>query len=235
MFQNKLVLRLLFLAIAALIVHAAASPSPAQNIFPEISKDLIARTQRAVVIITTYDERGRPLLQGSGFFIERDLVVTDFHVIKGAALMKIKTFTGSRGLVRNVVSIDEKNDLALLRIDSAIEGTVALELDDAETLEGQPLFVVSNPRGSSWKVSYGASGAVWSFQEGGERIQITAPIFPGSSGAPVLNEQGRVIGVAAMHTASADDLNFAIRSRNIRSLRPAVAQVANLRPVPPGN
>jgi S1-C subfamily serine protease len=186
----------------------------------DASAEMLKRTKRAVVVITTYDDRGKPLLQGSGFFIESGNIITNMHVIKDACRVQIKTFDGKIYLVQGVIAADEKSDLALLQTNASSSETTTLIVEEGVPQEGEEIIAVGNPKGSMWKVSRGITGTIWNFQDIGELISITATILPGSSGGPVVNREGRVIGVAVMHTNSADDLNFVVPGEVIKTLRP---------------
>ena len=207
----------ILLAIVSLLGSASLviSRTPAAE---RPSRETISVVKRAVVIVTTFDGQGKPLLQGSGFFIKTDCIVTAMHVIKDAVQIRIKTFDGKSGTVQNVIATNENTDLALLHVENSLAEAV-LQLDDAAPAEGQAIVVVSNPQGSSWKTTRGRVGPLWEFAGTSGRMQITAAIFPGSSGGPVVNEQGRVIGVAAMHLASADGLNFAVPAESLKTLQ----------------
>jgi S1-C subfamily serine protease len=61
-------------------------------------------------------------------------------------------------------------------------------------------------------------GTLWEFGNVGTRVQITAGLLPGSSGGPVLNAQGQVVAIAAMHLDSEDELNFAVPAVQLRPL-----------------
>ena len=185
------------------------------------SEQMLATSKHAVVIVTTYDERGKPKFQGSGFFIATDCIVTNAHVIKQASLIRVKTFAGTTVNIQRVIASDTNADLALLQTDAPCPQVTTLEMDYSTLVEGEPITVVSNPKGSHWKTTQGQIGTTWEFQDSGPRIQITASVLPGSSGGPVLNQHGRVIGIAVAHTASADDLNFAIPAKSLRTLLPA--------------
>jgi S1-C subfamily serine protease len=192
--------------LAGALLFIAASPVCAQASVPE----KIELLKRAVVIVTTDDERGKPLLQGSGFFIARDLIVTAMHVIKHAGRIRIKTIDGRTSTVQTVIAADEKSDLALLQIGKPFPDATFLQLEEAMPVEGEAIIVLSNPQGFPWKVTRGQVGLTWEFGGFGERMQITASILPGSSGGPVINERGRVVGIADLHILGADDLNFAV-------------------------
>jgi S1-C subfamily serine protease len=194
----------------------------------ELSKEKIASFKRAVVIVTTYDDQGKPLLQGSGFFITPDRIVTNLHVISHASEIRIKTFAGKTFTVQTIIATDGSSDLALLQIDASCLNATTLEVEDESPIEGESIIVLSNPQGSHWKVTHGRVGRIWQFEGIGKRMQITADIFPGSSGGPVLNEQGQVIGIAVMHMAGAVDLNFAVPAERLKTLQ-ASASVANNR------
>jgi serine protease Do len=185
------------------------------------SGQMLATVKHAVVIVTTYDERGKPLFQGSGFFIATDCIVTNAHVIKQASLIRVKTFSGKMVNIQRVIASDASADLALLQTDTPCPRVTPLEVDYSTPVEGEPITVVSNPQGSHWKTTQGQIGTTWEFQDSGRRIQINASVLPGSSGGPVVNQNGRVIGIAVAHTASADDLNFAIPAESLRTLLPA--------------
>lgn len=179
----------------------------------------IAQLKQAVVLITTYDDQGKPLLQGSGFFIDQEQVVTNLHVIKGASQIRLETFAGTTTTVQSVLATNENNDLALLRIAQPCPNSAILQLVAEPPAEGESIVLISNPQGSRWKVTRGNVGALWEFAGIGTRLQITAAISPGSSGGPVVNERGQVIGIASLHANSADDLNFAVPVESLRDLQ----------------
>jgi serine protease Do len=176
--------------------------------------------KRAVVIVTTLDREGKPLLQGSGFFLAADRIVTNMHVIKDAGLVRIQTFDGRTITSLKVVAVDVREDLALLQMEEPAVDPTVLRLADSAPVEGEPILVLGNPRGSQWKLTRGLVGPVWQFKGTGNRIQITASILPGSSGSPVVNKDGHVVGIAAMHMeSSTDDLNFAVSAESLKSLQ----------------
>ena len=184
-------------------------------------QELVNQVKRAVVIVTTFDQHTKPLQQGSGFFIAPDRVVTNFHVIKSATEIRIKTFNGETVSVKTVLASDVHADLAILLIGTPCLDTTSLQVADILPVEGERLMVISNPKGSRWKVSAGQVGTTWNFEHLGSRMQITASLAPGSSGGPVVNLQGHVIGIAVMHTGGADDLDFAVPADRLKDLQSA--------------
>lgn len=183
------------------------------------SAEQITRLKKAVVIVTTFDDQGKALLQGSGFFIESDLVVTNSHVINHASQIRIETFNRTIATVITVLVKDEKSDLALLRLDSPSRESTILALKTTATTEGDPVTVISNPQGSHWKVTRGSTGLLWEFQGLGERLQISAAISAGSSGGPVLDARGEVVGIATMYFNSVDNLSFAVPVEKLQALQ----------------
>jgi S1-C subfamily serine protease len=186
----------------------------------EPSEDLINHVKGAVVIITTYDRNGKALLQGSGFFVASNQLVTAWHVVKTAHHALIKTANGKTFPIHGVVAVNEQSDLALLETGGESSGCATLAIAETIPGEGDEVIVVSNPKGASWKVTKGTTEASWDFQGVGEVLSITAKLAPGSSGGPVVNRLGRVVGVAAMHAGSAGNLNFAVPAVLIKSLTP---------------
>jgi S1-C subfamily serine protease len=203
--------------ILALVVASPALVT-AQSKFAINSVENTAMLKRAVVIVTTLDSEGTPLLQGSGFFLSSDLIATNMHVIRDAALIKIEMFDGVSRNVENVIAVNETDDLALLQLEAPEANVAVLQLADAAPVEGESILVLSNPRDSRWKLTRGKIGPSWQFKGTSKRIQITASIRPGSSGGPVVNQDGRVVGIAAMHMDSEDDLNFAVPVESLRAL-----------------
>jgi serine protease Do len=186
----------------------------------EPSEDVINHVKGAVVIITTYDRNGKALLQGSGFFVASNQLVTAWHVVKTAHHALIKTVNGKTFPIHGVVAVNEQSDLALLETGGESSGCATLAIAETTPGEGDEVIVVSNPKGASWKVTKGTTEASWDFQGVGEVMSITAKLAPGSSGGPVVNRLGRVVGVAAMHAGSAGNLNFAVPAVLIKSLTP---------------
>jgi serine protease Do len=213
----------------AFVIFSASLIEAKTSAGAEPSPETIAKFKRAVVIVTTFDIQDKPLLQGSGFFVKNTVVVTNMHVIKGAAHVRITTVDGKTCNVQSVVTADECDDLALLQVEGSAANEV-LQLADTSALEGQAVTLVSSPQGSPWKVTRGHLGLLWAFGGSSSRIQISASILPGSSGGPVINEQGRVIAIAAMHIPSAEELNFAVPVECLKAFLQASPTLASNHP-----
>lgn len=169
--------------------------------------------------MTTFDDRGKPLLQGTGFFIDSDQVATNFHVIKNATQIRVETFNRITSTVSAVLATDEISDLAVLRLSAPSHQSTVLPLKTTATAEGDSVTVISNPQNSQWKVTRGLTGLLWEFHGLGERLQITAAISPGSSGGPVLDADGKVVAIAAMYFNSVENLSFAVPVARLQALQ----------------
>src|SRR5467141_799683 len=199
------------------ILLFAAAPSTAQDSLPE----LVRRIKPSAVAIETFDARGEKLSRGSGFFIDVDRVVTNRHVIEGAYRAEVHLNSGHSFQVKNVIAVDAEGDVALLKVDAPLNLIHPLSLDRTSPQEGESVVVIGNPLGLEGSVSNGIVSAVRDIPGFGRIIQITAPISPGSSGSPVVNMQGQVIGVATLQFTGGQSVNFAIPSERMAQLNRA--------------
>lgn len=187
----------------------------AQDFLPE----LVKRIKPSAVAIETFDQKGNSLSRGSGFFISADKIITNRHVIEKSSRVEVHLMNGSKYTAKGVLAIDGEGDLALLQVDIPKEFAIALPLVQSAPLEGESIVVIGNPFGLEGSVSNGIVSAVREIPGYGKIIQITAPISPGSSGSPVVNMRGQVIGVATLQAAEGQSLNFAVPSERISQLK----------------
>ena len=180
--------------------------------------DLVRRIKPAAVAIETFDARGEKLSRGSGFFIDKNRVVTNRHVIDGAYRAEVHLNSGNNFPVKSVVAVDAEADIALLKVDAPPNQVRSLSLDRTSPQEGESVVVIGNPFGLEGSVTNGIVSAVRDIPGFGRIIQITAPISPGSSGSPVVNMHGQVIGVATLQITGGQSVNFAIPSERIAQL-----------------
>jgi S1-C subfamily serine protease len=170
-----------------------------------------------VVLIITYDSENVPLALGSGFFFSPNEIATNFHVIDGASRIVCRVIgeKNSRAVTK-VISVSKSLDLAILHVDE--QGPTLQIRDGAAPAVGEKVVAIGNPRGLEGSLSEGIISGV-RLERDFSLIQITAPISPGSSGGPVLDEDGHVVGVATMTLTESQNLNFAVPATLISTLR----------------
>ncbi len=166
---------------------------------------------------------GPGLRSGSGFVVRQEgLVVTSRHIVVDA--IDIEVIVPQRGAFRaEVVGEDAATDVALLRLEGAPTDLLALPLGDGADLRaGDWIVAVGNPFGYAQTVTAGLVSFVGrhlSHTDLGvtnDFLQISAPVNPGSSGCPVLDLQGRVVGVTTQAPADAQGISFAVPSRTLK-------------------
>ncbi len=189
-------------------ITAANAQSPQQ-----IAKKALAST----VLLVMEDTNGQPLSLGSGFFIRNGQVATNLHVVKGASRGYAKLVDQkTKYNIEGITAVDAERDLVILKI-SAPQAK-AISLGDSDSVQvGAPIYAVGNPRGLEGTFSQGIISSIR--KVGTDKIlQLTAPISPGSSGGPVLNDKGQVIGVSVATFRGGQNLNFAIPSNYLKKL-----------------
>lgn len=199
------------------ILLAAASPLLAQEPLP----DLVRRLKPNVVAIATFDARGEALMTGSGFFIRPGEVITNLHVVRGAARAEIRTLDGKGRVypINGATAVDEEGDLALLSVEMPAERQRQSDVTTTLPEEGESIVVIGNPLRLEGSVSDGIVSAVREVPGVGRIIQITAPISHGNSGSPVFNMKGQVIGVVTVKVTNGQNINLAISSARVESMR----------------
>jgi serine protease Do len=173
----------------------------------------------AVVLIRT------PAGFGSGFVVRSDgWVVTNLHVIAGAD-EAVVTFADQRSLpVREVVNASARHDLALLHVDA--KGLPVLKLGKSEDVRaGDAVVAIGHPLGLEDTVSNGLVSAIRR-KEDLTALQISAPIAPGSSGGPLFNDHGEVIGVAMGILRGGQNINIGVPVEYVHQLMREPSPVA---------
>ena len=178
-------------------------------------KSVFEATRPSVLLIVAYDENDQPTGMGSGFFFgDTKTIATNLHVVQNAAKLAIKLSSGETGWIDTVLGVDAERDLALLQ--SNVTGTpikAAGRLPDI----GEDILAIGNPSGLEGTVSTGIISGIRT-EDGSQYFQITAPISPGSSGGPIIDEHNEVLGVSTFYLDGAQSLNFAMPAAYLTKL-----------------
>ncbi len=198
---------------AAMPAGAAPAPAPAapaaKPVVEAPQTGPLTPAQIARIAIPSIVLIRTPNGQGTGFFAGADgRILTNFHVIRGAGEAVVVTADLVEHKDIEVIGIDRAHDLAVLSI--GVRGQRPLVLGDSESAAvGERVVAIGNPLGFGDTISDGLLSGVRQFDDGSV-LQISAPISSGSSGGPVFNERGEVIGVSTFVITKGQNLNFAV-------------------------
>ena len=218
----KTLARMLCIALTLSSLAYSQTPNRSKQTRPNTQRTLTPReiaqkTLPSVVLLVTQNSSGEIKSLGSGFFIQDDVIATNHHVIEGASRVRAR-IVGQKAVyeVTGFLGIDESRDLALLKV-SGIKGRPLPFGNSNQVAVGDVVYAVGNPEGFEGTFSQGIVSGIRQF-EGQRYIQITAPVSHGSSGGPVLNKDGEVIGVAVASVEEGQNLNFAVPVSDLRAL-----------------
>ena len=185
----------------------------------------IPLARKAVVTIQALDASGQLMASGTGFFVTEGYVVTAAHVLEDAAGCRIEMSDGQQQRCA-VAAADTVKDVAMLTVSGSPPST--LRWGSSESMkDGDEVTVISNPLGQlPGTVSRGIISAS-RVVRGTKLLQISAAISHGSSGAPVLNARGQVIGIVRSTIEAGQSLNFATATDAIRNLNNDQVAVAD--------
>lgn len=177
-------------------------------------KQIVERASPGVVRVEAGSDR-----VGTGFVVDASgLIATNLHVVIGRADLKVVLYGGNSVAVARIAGIDPDHDLALLGIDPP-KPLPALPLGNSETMTaGDPVVAIGNPLGV---LDYSVSnGLLSSVQRSGDDsvLVMSAPISQGSSGGPLFNEYGEVVGVTTAIITGGQNLNIAVPTKYLRAL-----------------
>ena len=206
------------LTVLALLPFAALAqkPVPVRLDIPSVKK--------AVVTIHALDASGEAVASGTGFFVTGGSVVTAAHVLQGAAACSVELSDGQT-MRCSVAASDTGKDVVMLLVGGQPPATLRWGTSD-DARDGDEITVVSNPLGElPGTVSKGIVSAS-RVVSGTKLIQISAAISHGSSGAPVLDSHGQVIGIVRSTISEGQALNFATATDAVRYMLNSPSAVA---------
>ena len=181
---------------------------------------LVKKIQPAVATVIVYDVERNISNIGTGFFVNKqgDLI-TNFHVLAGKYQADVRTYAGKSYRVKAVLAENKEADLLKLRVDIPPEEVSWISIGDRLPEIAERVVVVGSPMGLEQTVSEGIVSSVRELPPVGTVFQMSAPISPGSSGSPVVNTKGEVVGIATFQFVQGQNLNFAVAARQIMSMR----------------
>lgn len=209
--------------------EAAQTAEPAEDLVTRGgAASIFSRNAPGVVLVVT-DEG-----IGSGSLLDRDgTILTNWHVVQGYGRVGVVFMPPDGGEIQDrdifladVVRIDEVADLAALSAEGVPAHAGVIELGAPDDIEiGGDVHAIGHPRGETWTYTRGyvsqlRANYTWrtgtgEFDHVAEVIQTQTPINPGSSGGPLLNPAGLLIGVNSFGATEAEGLNFAVSIRDV--------------------
>lgn len=236
--------------------QSARDPSPpvtqsrpqVKSSFPDVP-EIAERVNDVVVNVRSVSPLGESL--GSGFVIDaKGLIVTNFHLIaggergRGAAQKATEgqpkladrvwvTLNDGRQFQASVKGYDEATDIALLQIVPTGAALPVAELGDSDAIRvGEWVIAVGNPLGLDHTVTLGILSAKGRTDFGGQfddYLQTDAAINPGNSGGPLVNAQGKVIGINTLVLERTQGLSFSIPINAVKSILPQLLERGQVR------
>lgn len=188
------------LLIAVLFLPTLAS-ADANRVFKENGK--------VIVVVTAYNKKGQALTEGTGFIAGQDgVIVTSFHVIGIASDVKVRA--GNKIMdVEGVLHEDRENDLIVLKAKG--ENLPAVRFGDVgKNKTGDKVYIISSSEGAENVITEGIFKGIKEVTYKRKTLQIAAPVTHGSSGSPVFNENGEVVGIVTFLITRSQSLILAM-------------------------
>lgn len=196
---------------APVVVANALSEKSGEQLFAELS--------RSTARITVHDVSGRTVGLGSGVVVGNGQVITNCHVATAGGTLAVKV--GGEQFSASVEVADEEYDLCRLSVSGLT--APAVPIGSIESLKtGQKVYAIGAPQGLELTISDGIVSAFRDMPQG-RIVQTTAPISPGSSGGPLFDAFGRLVGIMTFQHRSGQNLNFAVPADWIANVRSRAA------------
>jgi len=194
----------LLLLLATPLAASAQLADPLEEI-ERRQKKLFEKVAKSVVFVSN----GRGF--GSGFFVsENGLILTNAHVVDGAKTVEVVLHDGRKFKGRTVEVARDDIDLALVKV--PLENTPRLPLVTTESLRvGSWVASIGHGRGGVWTFTTGMVSNIYPVGASRPVFQTQIPLNPGSSGGPIINRRGEVVGIVTAGMTESNAINFAIR------------------------
>ena len=214
----------------ALVAVACGGPSANSPSGSRMSaKDIYRTASPAIVRLEVGDDK-----MGTGFIVDKQgLVATNFHVVVGESKIKVHTYDRQQYWVQSIAAVDKEHDLILVRIAANKPLPVVSLGDSSQMSPGDVVYAVGNPLGVfDYSITDGLISALRPWKPNFTLLQISAPISPGSSGGPLFNQYGQVIGLTQSIIQSSDPNRITVENINmaipINYIKPLLKQQGTL-------
>ena len=189
------------------------SSSYSNDLPTSFSGKLIDKLDKQVVFISAYE--GDKGSSGSGFFVSKNgYIMTNAHVVDGSDRLYVTTLNGDK-IKAEIIDSNAKIDLALIRLVTGKKNFSTSRIGNSTNLKkGQPIIMIGNPLGARYEHTV-LTGIISGFNRHNGSIQLSIPSYPGSSGSPVFNSQGRVIGVMRARAVDSKTSTYKIKKEEV--------------------
>jgi len=192
------------------------------QLYSQNASTIYNKVKTAVFKIELLDNSDEVFQIGTGFFISPDGIgISNFHVFEGAKKARIVTYDGKVYNITRTLSWDKNSDLLKFKIDKPKGKTFNFIAQESRSvITGEKVYVIGNPKGLNFSISDGIVSSKRNIEKIGDIIQTTVPISSGNSGSPLINMNGKFIGIISFSIKDAQNLNFAIHANEINKLIP---------------
>lgn len=186
-----------------LVAAILSAPSSAADLTPA---QIFRAAAPSIVVVETYDEEGNSVGQGSGVSIPDQQVVTNCHVFKDAVSARV--VYQARSLAASLRHSDPDRDLCTLLV-PGLAAPAAKFGNTASLQVGERAYAIGAPQGFTLTLTDGLISSLRPMP-GGNVIQTSASISPGSSGGGLFNSRGELLGITTLYFKGSPQLNFAV-------------------------
>lgn len=205
------------------LVNTTSSRSAGSKIYKQYS--------RAVPLIESENSLG------SGVFIKSDLILTNKHVVGDASQVRVALKPSGFAKVKNarryegtVIKYDDEKDLALVKLNLPVKDVPRVELATEDNVEvAMQVHAIGHPRGEYWSYTLGYVSQLrpeysW-LDYSADVIQTQTPINPGNSGGPLLDSEGRLVGINSFGNTESPGMNYAVAFTSVKEFLESKASV----------
>ena len=176
------------------------------NTFATTASEIYENSKESMVVVYSMNQYGEVYSQGSGVVFVDEMILTNKHVVDGAASIKI-SYRSIEYKVE-VLGYLKNMDIAILSFSDV--NIQPIKIAENQGRIGDLIYTLGSPKGLELTI---ADGIISSYRN--DNIQVSAPISPGSSGGALLNEWGELIGITTFTIKGGENLNFAISIKAI--------------------